>query len=321
MFSLIVPIAAFLLGAALVIGVGFWFNRVQKCKAVERIGIEVMAARSWKEGLELLARSIVAEGGWRTENLASPQGQPTPERLLIQGGRRVLLVYKHGTSYRIGPNALTESARRRQDVGATELWIATLGTVEPEAQALADRTKVTLVDGKALWERANGMLEPRIRSDVDREAAESVKRPRAIAMLAIAAVALTLVIVSLPEQLPRSDIGGDGVTAPTLRPDTRPAVRPQAPAAQSGGQAAMDQDTLTARRAALAVELVDVDGVIGAAWASSTTVVISLAPSADIDAVFVKACTRSSRYAELTGSRLQFESGDPAVGVRWRRCG
>lgn len=313
--SLIALIAALLVGAALVVGARFWFSRVQKRKAIERIGIEVMASRSWKDGVDLLARAVTAEGGWQIENLASPQGQPTPERLLIHGDRRALLVYKHGTNYRIGTSVLVEGERRRQDVGASELWVATLGTVEPAARTQAERTGVTLLDGPALWARASSALEPRIRSDVEREAEDSVKRPRDIATLAGTVLVLALVVVNLPDQLLG---GGSDVAAPTASAPRAAAPAPRAAPTQDENE--MGETTREARRAALAAELVDVEGVLGAAWSSNTTMVISLSPAADIDAVFVQACTLSAQYVELTESRLQFESDDPTIGVRWRRC-
>ena len=53
---------ALLVVAGLIAASRLWFDRVQRRRLVGQIGIEVLAARHWRDGMGLLLRALEAEG-------------------------------------------------------------------------------------------------------------------------------------------------------------------------------------------------------------------------------------------------------------------
>lgn len=313
--SILVAVAV---AVALILGARLYFDRVERRKAELRIGIEVLASRSWKEGLELIASALQAVGG-ASEILLSDKGVPLPERLLTADGKRTLLIYKHGTTYRIGSPALADALRRQEEIGAHALCIATLGTFEPAAVAQAERDGVRLLGGATLWPLVEGHVDGRIREEVGREASESLARPRTLATAAAALVGAAIVVVNLPDG---GSIAGETAGSSMIVPSPSTPRSDAAPAPPSGGAAvaATAPALEEARRAALVASLIDLQGVEAAQWSSNTTIVIDLLPQHGVDGVFAAACGLAAKYPELHDIRLQLESEDPAEGVRWRRC-
>lgn len=311
-----VLVAAFV-ALALIFGARHYFNQIQRRRKLIEIGIEVLASRSWKDGIDLLTKALSVEGA-RVEGLVGDKGVPLPERLIRQAAGSSLLVYKHGTAYRIAAPALADAQRRREEVGADTLCIATLGQIDPAAVQQAERDGIRLFDGAALWALIEPFIEESVRKDVAREADEAVKRPRTLATAAAALLGAAIVVLHLPTPRP------DPTPAPTAPTPASPAGSPPAAATAAVAEPApADANTQReVRRAALASAMIDLAGVESAAWSSSTTLVIDLLPGATVDGVFTASCGLAAQYPELRDEvRLQFESDDPAEGVRWRRCG
>lgn len=315
MTPIVFILVAVAVAVALILGARLYFDRVERRKAELRIGTEVLASRSWKEGLDLLARALQGEGG-ASETLLSDKGVPLPERLLTGDGKRTLLVYKHGTTYRIGPPAIADAQRRQAEVEADALCLATLGTLEPAAVAQSERDGVRLLGGDSLWPLVERHIDERVRQEVGREASESLVRPRALATTAAALLGAAIVVMNLPDG---GSIGAETAGSTMIVPSPS-APRPDAASAPSSDEAAVAASE-DARRAALVSSLIDLRGVEAAQWSSNTTIVIDLLPGHGADGVFEAACGLAPKYPELRDIRLQLESKDPAEGVRWRRCG
>lgn len=313
MSPIVSVIVAALLAVALIFGARHYFNHIQRRRKLIEIGIEVLASRSWKDGIDLLTRALCAEGA-RVEGLVGDKGVPLPERLIRQGSNTSLLVYKHGTAYRIAAQALADAQRRREEVGADALCIATLGTVDPDALKQAERDGIRVLDGTALWALVTPFIEDSVQKDVGREADETVKRPRTLATVAAALLGAAIVLLHLPAPGP-APVATTATAVPAESPPTPPTPAVEATPADTNAQR-------EARRAALASAMIDLAGVETAAWSSTTTLVIDLLPGATVDGVFAASCGLATQYPELRDEvRLQFESDDPAEGVRWRRCG
>lgn len=309
-----VLVAAFV-AIALIFSARHYFNQIQRRRKLIEIGIEVLASRSWKDGIDLLTKALSVEGA-RVEGLVGDKGVPLPERLIRQAAGSSLLVYKHGTAYRIAASALADAQRRREEVGADTLCIATLGQIDPAAVQQAERDGIRLFDGAALWALIEPFIEESVRKDVAREADEAVKRPRTLATAAAALLGAGIVVLHLPTPRP------DPTPAPTAPIPASPAGSPPTAATEAAAEPADANAQREVRRAALASAMIDLTGVESAAWSSNTTLVIDLLPGATVDGVFTASCGLAAQYPELRDEvRLQFESDDPAEGVRWRRCG
>jgi len=331
MTLLLSSIFAIALAIALVVGARFWFNRIQKAKEITAIGVEVLAARSWREALALMVKALEVDGMVAGTELADVNGATSGERLLRRGNRSVLLVYKHGTTYRIGQAAVRDVELRREKAGIDEAILATLGQVDEEARAASKTMGLELLDGPGAWLKIENLLEDRVRADVAREAEEKVRGPRTMATLG--AMFLGAVIVFFGSQAGErlGTTGGmSGTSTSTASPQTNaaaPAAKAPAPAPAPALEAnapavevpAISEDAAAAvRRAALAQAVMDVPGVDRASWSTATTLVISLSrrvtPETATDAI----CAMAQLYPEVHESRLQFD----LVGAetRWRRC-
>lgn len=316
MSPIVSVIVATVLAVALILGAHHYFNHIQRRRRLREIGTEVLASRSWKDGLDLLAKALKVDGA-RVEGLVGDKGIPLPERLIRQDSTSTLLVYKHGTTYRIAAPALADAQRRREEVGADALCIATLGNVDPAARTQAERDGIRVLDGAALWALVEPFIEDSVRKEVAREADEAVKRPRTLATAAAALLGAAIVMVNLPSPAPAPMAVPAATTSPVAASNLS---TPPNPADATAPTDAMAERS--ARRAALASAMIDLAGVETAAWSSTTTLVIDLLPGATVDGVFAASCGLAAQYPELRDEvRLQFESDDPAEGVRWRRCG
>lgn len=310
---------ALLVVAGLIAASRLWFDRVQRRRLVGQIGIEVLAARHWRDGMGLLLRALEAEG-YHAETDA-PAGAPTGEKLLRRAGGSTLFVYKHGTAYSLAPAVLREVERRRQETEADDVLLATLGSIEPETLAQATRLPVRCLDGAEVWRRVEPLLDGPTREGILAEAEAKVTRPRQLATLGAAVAGLAIVVGGggLLSELPAPSAGGIPAASSPLPATARPA--PSAVAEAGAGAATAETargEDPAARRAALATALIDLPEFGTAVWSSNTTLVLTLKARVDAEEAVARACTLAERYPELREVRLQIEAGQD---VRWRRCG
>lgn len=336
--SLLIALAVVI---ALVLGSRLWFDRVQKRAHEQRIGIEVLDTRRWREALDLLVQALAQDGYVQAAEVTGPSGMPLAERHLARGGSRVLLIYKHGTSYHIGAAALLDAERRRQDAEQDEVIIATLGSLDRDAVAQAERMKITCLDGPMVWSRVKPVLDATAREGVATEAEALVERPRRLASIGAAVLGLGIVVwggglndltwVAESTTMPRP------AAAPRVTPaapSAPPVVSsPNAPAAASAADPAPEttspsiaevapgQDTDDAlRRGSAARAVTALPEVERASWSSASTLIVALRPRISIDAGVEKACSLAAEHPVLREVRLQMEASGGGE-VRWRRCG
>lgn len=345
-------LAALLVAAALVVAGRFWFGRIAKRRQVESIGIETLGARHWRDALALLVEALGRDGLTAQAELGGPQGAPLGERILRRDGSTVLLIYKHGTAYRIGAPALRDAEKRRQEAGIDEVLIATLGSIDAEGEAQAARMRITCLDGAAVWARVGGSLDPATREAIDAEAEQRIDGPRRLST--IGAAVLGFAIVFWGTNLDQWLFGlGDGADAPAIAataprpapasPAPSPAPSPETPAVDPApaaadapaSQAPADPAAASApapaitvaeetpaerRRAALAKAIAALAEVDRASWSSASTLVLSINARSTIERAFERTCALAGDYPELREIRLQLEAAGGA-DVRWRRCG
>lgn len=327
MSALVSVLFALAVAVALVLGSRLWFDRVQRARLQKRIGIEVLDVRRWREALDLLVAALGKDGLTQVAEVFAPGGAPLAERHLRRGSSSVLLIYKHGTSYRIGAAALLDAERRRQEAGLDEVVIATLGTVEPEAQDQAARMKVVCLDGIAVWSYVEALLDEATRGGVRAEAEALVERPRRLATLGSGVLGCALVVWGgALDPLLRGDPWAEDDLTTRHLPRAAPAALSVPTAAAAGVSLATGSATLESepgsstaeQRRALAQAMTALPEIERASWSSSSTLVVSLRSRVPLEQGVERACALSTEFPVLRDVRLQVEerSGD----IRWRRC-
>lgn len=311
---------------ALVLGSRLWFDRIQKRAYAQRIGIEVLDSRRWRDALDLLVKALAQDGYTQASEVTGPSGMPLAERHLSRGATRVLLIYKHGTSYHIGATALLDAERRRQEAEQDEVIIATLGSLDDDAVAQAARMKITCLDGRMVWAKARGVLDDAARNGVAAEAEALVERPRRLATVGAAVLGFAIIVwgSDLDHWIP-APTGVNGaapamVVAPRISPATTQAPEVQ-PVADTGADpvAVPRLEAELERRGDIARAITALPEVERASWSSASTMVVALRPRISIDVGVERTCALASVYPMLRDVRLQMESSDGSE-VRWRRC-
>ncbi|HAI59861.1 MAG TPA: hypothetical protein DCM32_08290 [Xanthomonadaceae bacterium] len=316
-------LAAIAVAIALVLASQFWFGRVQKRRHLERIGVEVLSAQHWRATLTQLVEALELQGYSTGSDLAGAQGAPLGERLLRRGSSTVLLVYKHGTAYRIGAPVLLDAEKRRQEAGIDEVMVVTLGTVEPEARTQADRMHITCLDGAAVWALLRAGLDASTRAGIEAEAEQCIQRPRRLSAIAASILAVGIVFWSAdtaPPVVPASA----PASAPGSAPGSAPATTTAAPAtpaatATDAADAAIDAAPAVDPRVTVAKALAALPAVESATWSSASTLVLSISRRSTIDTAYADVCGLADDFPVLREARLQMEASDGAE-VRWRRC-
>ena len=324
--SILVAVAV---ATALVLGSRLWFNRVQRRAHEQRVGIEALDTRRWREALDLLVQALAKDGYSQSTEPTGPNGTPLAERHLALGSSRVLLIYKHGTSYRIGAAALLDAERRRQEAEMDEVIIATLGSLDGDALAQAARMKVACLDGPAVWSKVREVLDAGTRDAVAAEAEALVERPRRLATVGASMLGLGIVVWggNLDPSAIATWATSDAVSdpAPTMasaRPQPAEAIQapveraPEAAATTALVAASNDEEQT---RGALAKAITALPEVQRASWSSGSTMIIALRPRVDIDRGMEATCALLAEYPMLREVRLQMEASGGAE-VRWRRC-
>lgn len=309
---------------ALVLGSRLWFDRVQKRAHAQRIGIEVLDSRRWRDALDLVVKALAQDGYTQAAEVTGPSGMPLAERHLSRGKARVLLIYKHGTSYHIGAAALLDAERRRQEAEQDEVIIATLGSLDNDALAQAARMKITCLDGRMVWAKVHDVLDHAARHGVAAEAEALVDRPRRLATIGAAVLGLAIIVwgSDLDHWIPAPS--GTAV-APSTAASTPRVPAPAAPAvspvteARAATASAPALDAETERRGDIARAITALTEIERASWSSTSTMVVTLRPRVSIDVGVERACALTSAYPTLRDVRLQMESNDGS-DVRWRRC-
>ncbi|MCZ8113560.1 hypothetical protein [Silanimonas sp.] len=324
--SILIAIAV---AIALVLGSRLWFDRVQKRTHAQRIGIEVLNTRRWRESLDLLVQALAKDGYTQAAEVTGPNGMPLAERHLARGGNRVLLIYKHGTSYHIGAAALLDAERRRQEAEMDEVIVATLGSLDGDALAQAARMKVACFDGPTVWSKVRDVLDSATQEAVAAEAEALVERPRRLATIGASVLGLGIVVwggkldpssiasfaaleASPPIATPAPSAAASAEPSAMIPVATPAADTPAAPQTMA---ASSDEE----RRGALAKAITALPEVQRASWSSGSTMIVALRPRVGIERGVEATCALTAAYPVLRDVRLQLEASGGAE-VRWHRC-
>lgn len=325
--SYITPLGPALAVAALGAAALWGVRGVLRQRAERLAGIEGLAALKWRDVSAHLV-SVLGQRGFREVPLERLPADSGFDALLEREGQRHLLACKHGRAYRLGEQTVRALHNAIGLQSAQGGFIATLGTIDPEAAALAPKLGIELIDGEGLWRELQPALPPELRASARARAEAETKRRTLLggAMLVIATIgtyalgvagssgesdAVAAAAVAAPAPAPPAAVTEAAAAAP---------VAPTADAPAAAGAAPTDPSELAARRVRAAQAVKTLEQVLDAAWATESTLVVATRVPAE-DALIQAACAQLAAYEELRFVRLQLESsGDAARPVRWRQC-
>ena len=94
--------AAALVGLAGMVVTALWFGVARRRRAETALGVQALADLKWRDGIAVVLDALKREG-YAADETASVAGTET---MLLKDGERILLDYKHGTSYCLGSSAV-----------------------------------------------------------------------------------------------------------------------------------------------------------------------------------------------------------------------
>jgi restriction system protein len=322
--------AAGLVGLAGLAVTALWFGLARRRRVEAELGVQALAGLKWREGIAVVLAALRREG-YEVDEDASVAGTET---LLLKGGERVLLDYKHGTSYCLGSATVAEFFATLRLRGANRGILATLGTLEPGTAAAAG-SSVQVLDGTHLWSRVREQVPEALLEAIRRDAVDGTRRgiwAGGAASLVLASLAF-LAVERLPAALAAS--GGDARPAPVASPAATPAPAPStapvndltlerlnATAAAMAEVAKLSPEQLALRRATAARQVSELPQVDAAAWSAQRTLLLLLNRTDGKDQALIdEACRILLQHEELRFTRIQLNPpADSTLAVRWRLC-
>jgi restriction system protein len=319
--------------ALLVVVVGWaltalWFGVARRRRAETALGVQALADLKWREGIAVVLGALRREG-YEVDDDASVAGTET---MLRKDGERVLLDYKHGTSYCLGSAAATEFFGTLRLRGAHRGILATLGTLEPGAAAAAG-SSIQLIDGVHLWARVRDFVAPGLLASVRGEAAASTRRGLwggAAASVVLGTLAF-LALGKLPATLGTQSAVAAPVSTPPLpapaatrtEPVDDPVLRQlNATAAAMAEVARLTPEQLARRRADAARQVGQLPQVSSAAWSAQRTLLLALNRTDGKDeGLITETCRILLQNEEMRYTRIQLNPPpNSPQAVRWRLC-
>ncbi len=320
--------------ALLVVMVGWaltalWFGVARRRRAETALGVQALADLKWREGIAVVLGALRREG-YSVDDNASVAGTET---MLSKDGERILLDYKHGTSYYLGAAAATEFFGTLRLRGAHRGILATLGTLEPGAAAAAG-SSIQLVDGAHLWAQVREFVDPGLLASVRGQAAASTRRGLwggAAASLVLGALAF-LALGHVPRTLEAQAAAVGPASTPPLPAPAAPRAaaaaddpvlrKLNATAAAMAEVARLTPEQLARRRADAARQVGQLPQVSSAAWSAQRTLLLALNRTDGKDeGLIAETCRILLQNEEMRYTRIQLNPPpNSPQAVRWRLC-
>jgi hypothetical protein len=315
MLGLVVAIAA---GAA----ASAWLWSAGRRRDEAAAGLVALGGMRWREFSHFVLDAM-RHRGFEVDNgsAALDRGQQSDFVLRRPDGARWLMSCKHGAAYRIGPAAIEEFVSSLRFNDASGGVLVTTGQVESAAHAAADRARIEVIEGAALWNEIRDFLPGSLRESLRAQADAQARRRTGIAWLGALTVGIATAVLAgnlgdAPG--PAARVAAQGAAAPAAAGSTTQVVESATdalPDATPDDLAARDE----AQRAEVARVVGALPGVERASWPTRSTLLVNLAPG-DGDRV-PGICAVLEQYPTLRTSRLQLQppdgSGDPP---RFRQC-
>lgn len=294
--------------ALLVGGLGTVFMwHVLRPRDESAAGIRALAAASWREFINLVLAALARRGYHRVVDRETASGDA--DFTLDRDGEHWLLSCKHASSYVLGKPAVEQLANEIRLANARGGFLVTQGRILDEARAPAERHRIELLDGHALWPELRDLVKPGQREEIQ-QSATALARQRILLSWLLALVAGVAAWSLVPERVPEGSLAAAAM--PSLPADAAAATPPDS--ALAGPALTPEQ-----QREALAGAVATLPQVTHALWATQSTLEVHLADISEDAAPDI--CQLVERYPDLTASRIQLT---PPAGsgeqVRFRQC-
>lgn len=309
-----------------------WFGVSRRRKAETVLGINALANMKWRECIAVLLETLRRDG-YRLSADSHAVGDGGSEFLLSSGDDKVLLGYKHGTSYRLTEASVSEFAQAIKEREASSGILLTLGLAEARAATAARAHNVELIDGPALWPKVRDFVQPQLLESVQSQAAAKIRIGLWMGTL------LSLMAGALVYYLGAPSLATPQPATPTA---THARSVPDAAQVQSAGRgsdalmlkelnaaakaladvAKLSPAQLRARRAEAVRNVSQIAQVQVAAWAAPRTLLVKLRQTDGKDkGLLDEVCRILTHYEEMRFTRVQLEPpAESGLAVRWRNC-
>lgn len=309
------------------VATALWFGLARRRRVEASLGVQALADLKWREGIAVVLDALKREG-YRVDDAASVAGTET---MLLKGEERILLDYKHGTSYCLGAAAATEFFSTLRLRGAHRGILATLGTLEPGTAAAAGNS-IELIDGARLWSMVRDFVGEPLLASIRAEAAAGSRRglwTGAAASFGLAVVAYFGVESFSGSYAAASPTPPSPAYAPAAAATQRPVAAEDpvlkqlnATAAAMAEVARLTPEQLARRRADAARQVSALPQVESAAWSAQRTLLLLLNRTDGKDeALVTETCRILLQHEEMRYTRIQLNPPvDSTQAVRWRLC-
>ena len=310
-----------------------WFGVSRRRKAETVLGINAMANMKWRECIAVLLETLRRDG-YRLSADSHAVGDGGSEFLLSSGEDKVLLGYKHGTSYRLTEASVREFAQAIKEREASSGILLTLGLAEARAATMAKAHKVELIDGPALWPKVRDFIQPQLLASVQSQAAAKTRNGLWLGILlslVIGGLVYYFGVPSLDSIAPATPAATQARSAPGSTPAQRAGGGSDAVMLKELNAAAkaladvakLTPEQLRGRRAEAVRNVSQIAQVQVAAWAAPRTLLVKLRKTDGKDKVLLdEVCRILTQYEEMRFTRVQLEPpADSGLAVRWRNCG
>ena len=317
-------LASLLISIVVVVAIGMaatWYlQRVRLPREETAEGIAALADMRWREFMHLILDVLAGRGYARVNDPAAASDEA--DIPLQRDGESWLLSSKHGASYVLGTDAISELASAMRMRGAQGGLLATPGTFAPEARRLAQPQHIELLDGPGLWPELRQRMSQEQRDAIGSQARTRARQHAWFGWLAGVVLGAALVLLVHDDAGPAAPaqataaVSAPTAQAPALRQGARPATAANGakPAPRDADPATLENERKEAARAIGALPMVE-----RAMWSSQSTLVVYLSnTSQDARAAI---CPLLEHYPELGASRVQLQppngNGDQ---VRFFQC-
>ncbi len=310
-----------LLAIACALAIGFaataYLRQFRRRKAEMDAGLGALAAMRWRDFAALVVRMLKERGYTSIEQ--HPLGNGDQAYFIMQRvGERCIVACKQGTAIHLAARDLKDLGDSIRLHDAASGKMITAGQFASDAPPEANRQRIELIDGAALWPEVAPLLPDAQLQHLQEVALTKSKREIAIAWV-FAVVAGFAIGLLLPRGV--DDAATDIAVTPPIQQPAAPAATAStpAPAAQSSTAATQSQQTDTRQRQDALSAIAALPGIERAVWSTQSTLLVFLL--AEQQQPWTDICKVLARYPAVRAVRVQLTPPKGSTSpVRFRQC-
>lgn len=308
---------------ALVIGLAAtaYLRKFRRRQAEMDAGLGALAAMRWRDFAALVQR-MLRERGYTTID-QHPLGSGDQTYFVMQRvGEQCIVSCRHGTAFHLGARDLKELADSIRLHDAASGKMITAGQFADDAQAEANKQRIELIDGQALWPEIAPLLPAAQLEHLQAIALNKSKREVAIAwaFAAVAGIAIGLLVPRDADESTDVAIATPQPAMQTTTADSRASQSAPAAAAQPlPPQTGQPEQSESQQREEALNAITALPDVERAMWSTQSTLSVFLL--ADKQEPWTDICEVLSNYPSVRSVRVQLTPpAGSASPVRFRQC-